>query len=326
MSDTNPKVFISHAGEDKKFVLEFGVQLRSSGLDAWVSEWELLPGDSLVEGILQRGIEPSSFFVIVLSHMSVNKPWVRKELAVAIERSVSERYKILPVVLDGLTRTEIPTGLRDIYWINHLTMPDTVSEVVHGILGRTSRPTLGRPPAYLDRPVTPIRLADDPGDDILLRYLLRDYSSYVKPTSGVMYLTDRLAARLQLEEGFPTDAFDESMHELTRRGALRADRMAGCTPGRWLIRDIPASTWWAYGLSEAHDMANIARRLLIRLVNAQTPAAQRVDEFEGLPFWLVRTVCWWLAREGFIQYVQINSGIVVRSIEPSARRWLRSTM
>lgn len=68
MSDTSPKVFISHAGEDKAIVLELGAQLRSSGVDAWVSDWELLPGDSLVEGILQRGIEPSNFFVTEASH------------------------------------------------------------------------------------------------------------------------------------------------------------------------------------------------------------------------------------------------------------------
>jgi len=323
MPDTSPKVFISHAGEDKAVVLELGAQLRSSGVDAWVSDWELLPGDSLVEGILQRGIEPSNFFVVVLSRSSVTKPWVRKELAVAIERSVSEGYRIIPVLLDGLVREDVPTGLRDILWIAHSAVPNTASEILRSVMGHSTKPPLGTPPAYFDRPAATAGLVDDPGDDLLLRSLLRDYANYVKPTSGVVYLTDELARRLQSEAGFPVDAFDESMHELTRRGLVVAERMAGHTPGRWFIRDIPGSTWWAYGISEAHDMEGIARRLLVQVMN--DPTVQRIDEFEELPFWIVKTACWWLSRQGLMRYHETNTGIILGSIEPTARRWLRST-
>jgi hypothetical protein len=45
-----PKVFISHAGEDRdRFVEGFTTKLREQGVDAWFSGWEILPGDSLVE-------------------------------------------------------------------------------------------------------------------------------------------------------------------------------------------------------------------------------------------------------------------------------------
>ena len=49
-----PKVFISHASEDKdRFVLGLATKLRDSGVDAWLDKWEMLPGDSLVDKIFE---------------------------------------------------------------------------------------------------------------------------------------------------------------------------------------------------------------------------------------------------------------------------------
>ena len=324
MPKTSPKVFISHAGEDQEFVLDLGAQLRSSGLDAWVSAWELLPGDSLVRGILERGIAQSSCFVIVLSHASLAKPWVQKELDVAIERSVAEEYRIIPVLLDGLTREDVPTGLRDVLWLAHKTVAETAFEINRSIQGLSTRPPLGGLAAHLAGASSGVTMAENPDDDLVLRSLLREYSVHVDPTSYLNYFTDDLARHLESETGLPVEAFDESVHELNHKGILRADRMAGHTPGRWLIRDIPGTTWWAFGLSEQLDMEDIARRLLIQLMNDQS--FRRVHEFQGLPFWVVKTACWWLCRQGFIRYDHSNSGIFVKSIEPGAKRWMRSAM
>ncbi len=51
-----PKVFVSHASEDKeRFVTEFSTKLRENGVDAWLDKWEMLPGDSLVDKIFEEG-------------------------------------------------------------------------------------------------------------------------------------------------------------------------------------------------------------------------------------------------------------------------------
>lgn len=48
----NPNVFISHASEDKeRFVRDFVEKLRKNGAKPWFDEWEMQPGDSLVEKI-----------------------------------------------------------------------------------------------------------------------------------------------------------------------------------------------------------------------------------------------------------------------------------
>ena len=38
----SPKVFVSHAGEDKdRFVLGFATRLRAKGIDAWLDKCEM---------------------------------------------------------------------------------------------------------------------------------------------------------------------------------------------------------------------------------------------------------------------------------------------
>jgi hypothetical protein len=42
-----PRVFVSHASEDKdRFVLGFARRLRENGVDAWLDQWEMKPGDT----------------------------------------------------------------------------------------------------------------------------------------------------------------------------------------------------------------------------------------------------------------------------------------
>lgn len=62
-----PKVFISHAAADKeRFVIEFATRLRTNGVDAWVDQWEMNPGDSLVDKIFAEGLGGCQAMVVVL--------------------------------------------------------------------------------------------------------------------------------------------------------------------------------------------------------------------------------------------------------------------
>ena len=73
-----PKVFVSHASEDKdRFVVDFARRLRKDGVDAWLDQWEMKPGDSLVDKIFEEGLKEARAVIVVLSKVSVQKPWVR---------------------------------------------------------------------------------------------------------------------------------------------------------------------------------------------------------------------------------------------------------
>jgi hypothetical protein len=99
-TNNQPKAFISHASEDKgRFVMKFAAKLRANGVDAWVDEWEMLPGDSLVERIFSEGLKQATAVIVVLSKNSVHKPWVREEINAAFVKRVRGACKLIPATL-----------------------------------------------------------------------------------------------------------------------------------------------------------------------------------------------------------------------------------
>src|SRR5215208_5342480 len=106
----NPKVFISHAREDKeRFVLAFARRLRAQGVDAWVDQWEILPGDSLVDKLFEEGLREADAVIVVVSRHSVDKPWVREELNAALVNRINRRTRLIPVLIDEVP---VPQALR----------------------------------------------------------------------------------------------------------------------------------------------------------------------------------------------------------------------
>lgn len=145
----NPKVFVCHAGEDRnRFVEKFVKILRENGIDAWVSFWEILDGDSLIEKIFNEGIDKSSHFIIVLSRYSINKNWIKKELNIAVVKQIEENYTIIPILLDDI---EILPSLKDIKYrrIKNLeNVEEEIIEVINSIFGLYKKPAIGMIPAY----------------------------------------------------------------------------------------------------------------------------------------------------------------------------------
>lgn len=145
-----PKVFVSHASEDKLgFVMQFSERLRSSGIDAWVDKWEIKVGDSLVKKIFEEGLGAAQAVIVVLSKYSVNKPWVREELDLAVVNKISEGTRIIPVILDDC---QVPQALKSTKWVSFQNPSDyenSFNEIVATIFGASDKPPLGSPPAYV---------------------------------------------------------------------------------------------------------------------------------------------------------------------------------
>jgi hypothetical protein len=146
-----PKVFLSHASEDKdRFVLGFAARLREKGIDAWLDRWEMLPGDSLVDKIFEEGLKEAAAVIVVISAHSIQKKWVREELNAAFIKRVSNGSKLIPVVIDDC---EVPEALKSTVWVR---VADTraydaaLDRIVASIFGMSERPPIGSPPAYVD--------------------------------------------------------------------------------------------------------------------------------------------------------------------------------
>lgn len=149
-TSNNPKVFISHASEDKeRFVINFATKLRNNGVDAWVDQWEINVGDSLIDKIFEQGISEVDSFIIVLSHNSIQKPWVHEELNAALIKRIEKNTKVIPVIIDR--DVVVPEVLKTTVWetIENINNYDTsLKKILSSIYDVYEKPEIGSKPTY----------------------------------------------------------------------------------------------------------------------------------------------------------------------------------
>ena len=144
------RAFLSHSSLDKeRFATGFAKRLRANGVDAWYDDWELRPGDSLVDRIFKHGLDNADVFVVVLSANSIDSKWVKEELNNAAIRKIEGLCKIVPVVLDGV---EVPAVLRDTLYQEIAdcdSYDDEFGRILDGVFNQQTKPSLGQPPSYV---------------------------------------------------------------------------------------------------------------------------------------------------------------------------------
>lgn len=98
------RLFISHSTRDDAFVRELREALDLHGLPGWIDSRELRGGDPLWAEI-EKAINASSGYAVVVSTDSLQSRWVGKELWHALElrkqRGGNASYPVVPLSLDG---------------------------------------------------------------------------------------------------------------------------------------------------------------------------------------------------------------------------------
>ena len=77
------QVFLSHDKSDGPFVRELAVRLSASGLDVWLDEQHLYPGDNWAMEI-GKALQSSRAMVVVLSPSAAKSPWVARDVEFAL--------------------------------------------------------------------------------------------------------------------------------------------------------------------------------------------------------------------------------------------------
>ena len=96
----NPKVFCSHRRIDKPAVKELARKLLAAGIEAWVDEWEIQPGDNFVAAI-NRGLESRDVGLIFFSSEVAGGKWVQAEIDALTVMTVEDNKPLIPVMLDA---------------------------------------------------------------------------------------------------------------------------------------------------------------------------------------------------------------------------------
>ncbi|WP_375204222.1 toll/interleukin-1 receptor domain-containing protein [Hyphococcus sp.] len=112
-------IFLSHTGEDKPFARKLRDELIKRGVpNVWIDEAEIQIGDSLIRKI-EKGIDESRYFGVVLSPQAVEAEWVQREVEIAMTNEIKgEEVIVLPLLfqecnLPGFLKGKLYADFRD---------------------------------------------------------------------------------------------------------------------------------------------------------------------------------------------------------------------
>ena len=97
------KLFISHSSKDDDFVRDLRAALSYHGQEGWIDSRELRGGDPLLTDI-QKAIEESSAYAVVVSSHAFESKWVGKELRHALavrDQRGKDKFPVIPLSLNG---------------------------------------------------------------------------------------------------------------------------------------------------------------------------------------------------------------------------------
>jgi hypothetical protein len=150
-SQEHPRAFVSHSTQDSTFVKKLAADLRSNGVEAWYSGWEIKAGDS-IRSKIDEGLE-CEHFIIVLSKSSMTRPWVQTELDAATVRRIEGKVKkIIPVKIEDCG--DLPPTLGSLCWEDFSSQSYDVAfkRILDSIFDHDVRPPLGTLPTRGSKP------------------------------------------------------------------------------------------------------------------------------------------------------------------------------
>ena len=315
MSLEPPKVFLSHASEDKgRFVLDFATKLRAHGVDVWLDRWEMLPGDSLVQKIFDEGLKNAAAVIVVLSRISVEKPWVRQELDTAFVKRVNSGSKLIPVVID---ECELPEALKATLWerIQDLNNYEaSFQRILAAVYGQQEKPPLGTPPSYVHEKLV-------------------DVGGLSKTDNLVLKLSCELAIRkdddrLLPEEAFkngedwlvPEEELQESLEMLDRQSYISIARVIG---PKFPHYRVTAYGFDAYARAYMNEYDAVTTEIISAIVNKGLDNTHALRDKTNKPIQLIEFILDNLEAQGHLKLSKMSSRFTrAYNVSPALRRFL----
>lgn len=316
----NPKAFISHASEDKGFVIPFATKLRENGIEAWVDQWEINPGDSLVDKIFNEGLKDADVFLIVLSRTSVEKPWVKEELNNGMVQKIQRSCRIIPVVIDDCN---VPECLRTTVWQRIHDTSDYGKDfdvIVNAIFGHYDKPAVGAPPARVQTKVDLLPHLDR-SDSIVLTKIC---AMALENDGG--FHQDLAEDRSKEAEFFglsETDVYD-SLEILKRRGYIELTEFLGGHVGSLEITPMGFDLYARNCIGDYDEKVNqVALYLTNRSVGGQANSGTVATDLH-MPLTIVMHIFNLFESRGLLEQIHgIGGPPHAWNISPELKRILR---
>lgn len=112
------RVFLCHASGDKPAVRELYQRLRADGIDAWLDEENLLPGQDWQRAI-PKAVRESDAVIVCLSRSSITKAgYVQKEIKFALDVADEKPEDAIFLIPLKLEECDVPERLSRWQWVN----------------------------------------------------------------------------------------------------------------------------------------------------------------------------------------------------------------
>lgn len=312
---------MSHASEDKaRFVTAFSTQLRNLGIDVWLDRWEMMPGDSLVDKIFEEGLKNADAVIVILSHNSVSKPWVREELNHAVVKKIAGHAKLIPVIIDDCA---VPECLASVVWekIENLSeYSEHLQRIARVLFAQNERPPLGLAPEYVGMEGVWIgRLQRI--DSVVLKSLCEAFIEKEQHWLGGSDLIN-VAKLLRI----PESEFEEVLQVLEGHGYLTLKRTASS--------DVYCAHVSIFGMEEFlkhcwSDYDTVIRQFALAIVNRSIIGGRSLVTDLNIPEAVIDHLARTFEIRGWIDLLRWQGGTpacfkIVR-VSAELKRWLRET-
>lgn len=130
------KIFLSHKGVDKNFVIDFKKTLEELGYDPWLDEDAMPAGTTLERGLLQ-GMQDSCGVVFFITPSFKDEGYLQTEIDYAIQekRKKEDKFAIITLqfISDDGKEAPIPDLLEPYVWKKPKTSLEALREIVRAL-------------------------------------------------------------------------------------------------------------------------------------------------------------------------------------------------
>jgi len=145
------RVFLSHAADaDGRQAAQIAADLRAAGVDVWMAPGSIRPGETFSEAI-DKGLEQSDYFLVLLSSASLASRWVQMEVNAAIDRAQANKIKVLPLLLSPVAAPPLLSTFQHIDLTDYKRGIQVLGDALGVPLRSVSAATGSRTPSTSDR-------------------------------------------------------------------------------------------------------------------------------------------------------------------------------
>lgn len=114
------KVFLCHSSSDKLTVKKLFSQLKAeNGIDPWLDEEKLLPGENW-DFEIRKAVKESHVVIVMLSNGSINKEgYIQKEIRFALDIANEKPEGTIFIVPVKIEKCDVPDSLSHWQWLNY---------------------------------------------------------------------------------------------------------------------------------------------------------------------------------------------------------------